>query len=192
MVIMANMLTVAAKGRENDERPMVFLHIENAAAAPPEAIGAARDEVAHILDDSGVLVESSAEAGHRHCASQFTVHVVLLGGHAADRFIKSEHVKRTVLAQANSDARRIYVFWERVGRSVDHQAVARGDALGLVIAHELGHVLLPGRTHSRTGIMQEHYNVHRSYELKFSAEESAMMRAFIDTARKDVPLSPSR
>jgi len=72
------------------------------------------------------------------------------------------------------------VLWERVGASVDHQAVGRGDALGLVIAHELGHVLLPARRHSRNGIMQENYNVHRSYTLKFSAEESAAMRAFID------------
>ena len=109
-----------------------------------------------------------------------TVHVVLLAGTIADRFIKSEQVKRKVLAQANSDARRVYVFWDRVGPAVDHQAIERGDALGVVIAHELGHVLLPARGHSRSGLMQANYNAHRSYRLKFSAEESAAMRAFID------------
>ena len=180
MVIMAT--TVMAEGKEpvDNERPTVLVHIENHAAVPPETIASARDELAHIFDAVGVRVESSAEPDHSRCVLQLTVHVVLLGGAAADRFIKIEHVKGKVLAQANSDARRVYVLWERVGPSVDHQAVGQGDALGLVIAHELGHVLLPARRHSRSGIMQENYNVHRSYTLKFSAEESAAMRAFID------------
>ena len=172
MVIMAT--TLMAEGKERvDDRPTVLVHIENHAAVPPETIAGARNELAHIYDAAGVRVESSAEPGHSRCALQLTVHVVLLGGAAADRFIKAEHVKRKVLALANSDARRVYVFWERVGPSVDHQAVGHGDALGLVIAHELGHVLLPARRHSRNGIMEENYNVHRSYRLKFSAEESA-------------------
>jgi len=188
MVIMAT--TVVAEGKERgDDRPTVFVHIENHAAVPPETIAGARDELAHIYDVVGVRVESSAEPDHSQCALRVTVHVVLLGGAAADRFIKAEHVKRKVLAQANSDARRVYVFWERVGPSVDHQAVGHGDALGLVIAHELGHVLMPARKHSRNGIMQENYHVHRSYVLKFSAEESAAMRAFIDAAQGNTPIS---
>ena len=183
MVVMATTLMAEGRERVDDVRPTVLVHIENHAAVPPETIAGARSELEHIYDAAGVRVESSAEPDHSRCALQLTVHVVLLGGAAADRFIKTEHVKRRVLAQANSDARRVYVFWERVGPSVDRQAVGHGDALGLVISHELGHVLLPGRRHSRNGIMQEHYNVHRSYALKFSAEESAAMRAFIDAAQ---------
>ena len=187
MVITAT--TFVAEGKERvDDQPTVLVHIENRAAVPPETIAGARKELAHIYDAAGVLVESSAEPDHSRCALQLTVHVVLLGGAAADRFIKREHVKRKVLAQANSDARRVYVFWERVGPSVDHQAVGHGDALGLVIAHELGHVLLPARRHSRNGIMEENYNVHRSYRLKFSTEESAAMRAFIDAAQRNAQI----
>jgi Zn-dependent peptidase ImmA (M78 family) len=89
-----------------------------------------------------------------------------------------------VLAQANSEARRVYVLWDRIGPAVDRQAIAHGDALGLVIAHELGHVLLPGRGHSRSGIMQANYDVFLSYRLKFTAEESAAMRAFIASTRR--------
>jgi hypothetical protein len=145
----------------------------------PEIIGGARDQLEHIFDATGVRVESSAEPGHDRCAGQVTVHVVLLGGAIADRFIKSEQVKRKALAQANSDARRVYVLWDRIGPAVDRQAIGHGDALGLVIAHELGHVLLPGRPHSPSGLMQANYNVFLSYGLKFAAEESAAMRAFL-------------
>ena len=96
--------------------------------------------------------------------------MVLLAGPAANRFIKLEHVTPNILAQANSDARRVYVFWERVGPAVNRQAVAHGDALGVVIAHELGHVLMPARSHSQTGIMQDNYNVYLSYGLQFTVE----------------------
>ena len=106
--------------------------------------------------------------------------MVLLAGPAASRFIKLEHVTPNILAQANSDARRVYVFWERVGPAVNRQAVAHGDALGVVIAHELGHVLMPARSHSQTGIMQDNYNVYLSYGLQFTVEEAAVMRAFIE------------
>ena len=173
----------AALSESADDRPRVFVHIENLAAVPPETIAGARDELAHVFDTAGIRVDTSAEPDHDRCALQLTVHVVLLAGDRADRFIRKEHVKRKALAQANSDARRVYVFTDRIGPAVDRHAVGRGDALGLVIAHELGHVLLPARDHARTGIMQANYNVHLSYRLKFSAEESAAMRAFIAAAQ---------
>jgi hypothetical protein len=159
--------------------PAVYVHIENRAAIMPETISGARDQLAHVFEGTGVRIESTAAPDHERCAMQLTIHVVLLRGDAADRFVKTERVGRRVLAQANSDARRVYVLWDRIGPAVDRHAIAHGDALGLVIAHELGHVLMPGRAHSQTGIMQANYDVYLSYRLKFSAEESAAMRAFI-------------
>jgi hypothetical protein len=172
---------LAAERRDGaDGRPAVFVHIENRAAVLPETISAARDQLAHVFDNAGLRIESAAVADHdERCALPLTIHVVLLKGAAADRFIKTEGVNRRVLAQANSEARRVYVLWDRIGPSVDHQAVARGDALGLIIAHELGHVLLPALGHSRSGIMRANYDVYLSYRLKFSAQESAAMRAFV-------------
>jgi hypothetical protein len=182
VVMLATAPVVEGQDRVDDNRPMVFVHIENYSAAPPETIAGARIELAHVYEAAGVRIESSTEPDHRRCADQLTVHVVMLGGERAERYIKAERVPRRVLARANSEARRVYVLWERVGPAVDRQAVARGDALGLVIAHELGHVLLPGRGHSRNSIMQENYNAHLSYGLKFTADESAAMRAFIADA----------
>ena len=183
-IILATAFTAAGK-EPADDRPTVFVHIENLAAVPPDTIAGARDELAHVFDTTGIRVDTSAEPDHDRCALQLTVHVVLLAGDRADRFIRREHVKRKALAQANSDARRVYVFSDRIGPAVDRHAVGRGDALGVVIAHELGHVLLPARGHSRTGIMQENYNVYFSYRLKFTTEESVAMRASIVAAQRD-------
>lgn len=182
MVIMAATLVAHRNERVDDYWPAIFVHIENHAGVSPDIIAGARVELAHIFESVRVRVESSTGPDHSRCGRQLTVHVVLLRGVMADRFIKREHVRRRVLAQANSDARRVYVFWERIGPSVDRQAVGHGDALGIVIAHELGHVLLPARGHSRNGIMQENYDANLSYGLQFTAEEAAAMRAFIDAA----------
>jgi hypothetical protein len=62
-----------------------------------------------------------------------------------------------------------------------------GDALGLIIAHELGHVLLPFAGHSSRGIMQAAYNVRASYALKFTEEQSAAIRAFVAAAQGEAP-----
>jgi hypothetical protein len=94
----------------------------------PEVVAGARTELVHLFDAAGLRVESSAEPDHDRCTGPFTVHVLLLGGAMADRFIKLEHVKRKALAQANSRARRVHVFWDRLGPAVNRQAVALGDA----------------------------------------------------------------
>ena len=180
LIVVAAAITAEGYPRV-DDRQAVFVHIENYAAVPPEHIAHARQQLAHVYDAAGVRVESSAESGHGRCERQFTVHVAVLAGTSADRFVKAGNITRKVVAQASSDARRIYVLWERVGAAVDRHAVGRGDALGLVVAHELGHVLLPGRGHSRNGIMQAEYTVHLSYRLKFSAEEAWAMQRFIAT-----------
>lgn len=166
-------------------RPTVFVHIQNQAAVPPEIVAGARDQLMHVYDHAGVHVESSVDVDHDRCGRPLTIHVIVLGGASADRFIKAEQVGRKVLAQANTIARRVYVFWERLGPAVDRQAVARGDALGLVIAHELGHVLLPGRGHSQDGLMQANYNAYLSYGLRFDLQQSAALRAFVTAAHSE-------
>jgi hypothetical protein len=165
--------------------PQVFIHIESRAALSPGAIAAARAELAHVFEAARIHLESTAEADHERCGLQFTVHVVLLGGTTADRFLRDEQVGRKVLAQANREARRVYVFWDRVAASGDHEGVARGDALGVVISHELGHVLLPVRGHSKMGIMQENYNPWHLYDAKFTQEQSAAMRALLQSVQKN-------
>src|SRR5262245_41798134 len=134
LVISATALTADGTARV-EGRPTVFVHIQNHAAVWPEVIAGARDQLAHVYEAAGVHVESSVDPDHGRCANQLTVHVALLAGAMANSFIKTERVKRTVLAQANSEARRVYVFWKRLGPSIDRYAVAHGDALGIVIAH---------------------------------------------------------
>jgi hypothetical protein len=49
--------------------------------------------------------------------------------------------------------------------------------LGRVIAHELGHVLLPPNSHSLNGIMRGNIDLARENPDRFTSEQALMIRA---------------
>jgi hypothetical protein len=57
-----------------------------------------------------------------------------------------------------------YAFYGRIGDFAATHRVEIGPILGSVIAHELGHLLLPQGSHSRTGLMSSNWDVHRAQQ----------------------------
>jgi hypothetical protein len=51
--------------------------------------------------------------------------------------------------------------------------------LGLVLAHEMGHVLLPVSSHLNSGIMREHVDVRSKTVEYFTAEQSDAIRSML-------------
>jgi hypothetical protein len=60
---------------------------------------------------------------------------------------------RTVLGFAIPSANRVYVHYDRVHALARHHKEQPGWFLGVVIAHELGHILLPRAGHTEIGVM---------------------------------------
>ncbi len=58
-----------------------------------------------------------------------------------------------------------------------------------MLAHEIGHVLLPGVGHSPTGIMQASVEVRMLAPLRFTDQQSESMRGLL---RQDPGLSVAR
>jgi hypothetical protein len=73
----------------------------------------------------------------------------------ADRKIANERIAHNVLGQANRPARLVYIFCARIGEASVKYRQEYTRLLGLVIGHEMGHVLLPVSSHLNTGIMRE-------------------------------------
>jgi hypothetical protein len=48
----------------------------------------------------------------------------------------------------------LYIFFDRVMEVTTNQGVAPALVLGVAIAHEIGHLLLPGESHALAGIMR--------------------------------------
>jgi len=75
-----------------------------------------------------------------------------------------------------------YVFYDRVRNlSVRYEQHGRGGVLGHVMAHEIGHLLLPYGTHSETGLMRADWS-HDDLEhaahgtLLFTSDEAALIQ----------------
>jgi hypothetical protein len=96
--------------------------------------------------------------------------------------LKTSLHHRTV-AFAPAGGRHIMVFWDRIRTEAAAGSHPEALMLGYVLAHELGHLLLPAGYHSPYGIMQERLNcddwseVRRLGNLFFSDREANQMRA---------------
>jgi len=75
-----------------------------------------------------------------------------------------------------------YVFYDRVESLSEYFSTAIGQVLGGAVAHEIGHLLLPYHSHSRSGLMrvswisEDFQNLARGW-LLFTPEQGALMRA---------------
>jgi len=77
-----------------------------------------------------------------------------------DRLGDMDHVFGFAPRTENQAGRWIYIFYHRVEELVQQRRLQEHKAriLGLAMAHELGHLLLPFHSHSRTGIMRAKWN----------------------------------
>jgi hypothetical protein len=75
----------------------------------------------------------------------FHVRLHLLSGDRANRMASTSNLNSDVLGLAVSPARLVYVWCDRIRWSVTPRLGNLAGVLGRVIAHELGHVLLPSR-----------------------------------------------
>ena len=82
---------------------------------------------------------------------------------------------------ASHATHRAYIYYARV---LDHARHTQSDpvrALALVIAHELGHVLLPEYSHSPSGLMRATWGGRLVYVPPFSAAQAEAIRATLAT-----------
>jgi hypothetical protein len=107
------------------------------------------------------------------------VHLRLLSRANAERKIAKERIGDAVLGQTNRQGRRVYIFF---GRIVDESFKYSRDytlILGLVVAHELGHVVLPAGSHADSGVMKGRARLRGRIPREFTAEEGEAIRALL-------------
>ena len=146
---MAVMITVArvADAAEPGQPRVIRLQMDNAADVPAAVLTHTQDEVVRIFADAGLVVEWT------DARPVFTVQIV----------------KRTLLyARASSPVlgaalRRpsgftAQVFFSQVQDFARTWRVDVSTLLAHVIAHEIGHLLLPRMPHSATGLMKSDWD----------------------------------
>lgn len=88
-----------------------------------------------------------------------------------------------------------YVFYDRISRVSWRHERDLGRILGLVIGHELGHLLLPDDAHSETGVMRPTLNVDpfalAQQGHSFTASQAAFIRNELTEPRTEALMAPA-
>jgi hypothetical protein len=158
----------------------LVLHLSNFSGAPPAVVRTAQEEVTRVYAEIGVALDWSGPAD-AHADPQPAIRVVLLPYETGDL----RRIEKTVMGAAlrTADGSAVaYVFYRRVRAEADRYEVSTGLVLACAIAHEVGHLLLPVRTHAAAGLMRACWSrdeFHRAEQgqLTFLPAEVARIQA---------------
>jgi hypothetical protein len=146
----------------------------NYAGVPQRVLVDAQRDVMAAFSDCGVeLFWTDA------LVRQTTMRVHLLSPVMASR----AHASNDVLGLATKNSGMVYVLYDRVAANAERMGVPVARLLGFVIAHEIGHLLLPGHGHTTSGLMRPTFD-KRSLargDMRFGATERQLIRRAAST-----------
>jgi hypothetical protein len=102
---------------------------------------------------------------------------VLLNKAMTKKKQEREHVDDRALGQAARETQWAYVFAERILDQTSRGGYCFSLVLGRVIAHELGHLVLPAPAHSESGIMEPVVELRSGAHPRFTPAEVRQISA---------------
>jgi len=154
-VLLASSPDVLAEGPPN--RAAVVLHMHDGSRVSADDLARARAEVERIFSAAGVDLNwvqgglPAVSAGEGGAALQPRHVAVMLAESSAPT---ASVGAACVLGVAVPAASRAYVFQNQIRDLGRRLPIDRAVVLGRVIAHEIGHLLLPTEPHSSYGVMR--------------------------------------
>ena len=143
-----------------DERLPMRIVVYDRAQVPPDVLAQAKTVVSRVFGEIGVdaawmdVAGFTREMPSENAARQAFVHSVVQVNVISPDMHKMLGRKNSVLGGAGSGTRRIWIAFARIQQSARLAQADVSDVLGYVIAHEIGHVLMPAGQHALTGLMQ--------------------------------------
>ena len=171
--------TDAAPGREMT----VVLHVTDRVPVAARDLVEAEKHVARVYEAIGVrVIWSQGAAALATVDGALHMDVVMPSRDGVHQKCRAEHIADDVFGSAAGPTKRAYTFF---GRIADHARLTGSSVstvLGLVIAHEVGHLLLPAFSHSPSGIMRAHWQGRISEVPRFTSEQGTTIRALLMAA----------
>jgi hypothetical protein len=156
----------------------VVFHVTSYERIPAGELATAQQAVVEVYGKIGVRVAwaggIAAEAtvdGARH------IDIIFLTAAMADR----KQPNARAFGQASHATRRAYIYYARVLTYAMRSASDPGVVLGLVLAHEIGHVLLPEYSHAPSGLMRAEWNGRVAAIPGFLPEQAVTIRTMLET-----------
>jgi hypothetical protein len=175
LAVSAALLTArAATAADAPERATIVLHVDDFANLLSSDMDAAEKVARGIFADAGIrTVWVYGREKARPIEGALHVKVLVLSRAMSERKIAADSVGPSVLGQAARACGRAYIFTHRIGALAARNHRHLGQVLGRVIAHEVGHLVLPENSHSPTGIMSAGLNMRAVADPTFSTEQAA-------------------
>ena len=147
----------------------VAVAICDAQQAPPEIVASAERIAGDVYGAIGVTLEWT-DAGCAAGDHSLTVNVITRKASTVD-------VTELTLGFAEPGTSVATVLYDRVVAFARRYHVKREVLLGYVIAHEIGHLLLPPNSHSPGGVMRPEINLEEAAakRLRFTKEQGELI-----------------
>jgi hypothetical protein len=175
----------AASSADRDIRRITVL-VNDGAQVAPAVLDGAEIETARIFRAAGVEIEwigcpSRSAVVEDQChvipgSNQFVLHIVPTGNTSSDL------VFGLAFLGADGSGKYCDVFYDRIAEAHHESGVNLSLLLGMVAAHELGHLLLGSHAHSYMGIMtpvwrDEVLRRGGMGSLLFTSEQASVMKS---------------
>lgn len=156
--------------------------VRDLASVPPDLLRETRLEVDRTFYASGVRLIWTSDDAAPGTPAALTLYLV--GG--ATTQASSNVSGPMVVGVAPPAGTWAQVFYRRVAIAVAARQVPISVVLAHVIAHELGHLLLPPNSHSRVGVMQHAVDLRHPTLRRFTSEQSILIRTAVASGRRYV------
>lgn len=184
LAVSATLLTArAATAAGASDRASIVLHVDDFSGLLPVDVASAA-AVARRVFDRAAIRTIWVYGRIRPLRTDGALHlkVLVLSKEMAEQKIVSDGVQDNVLGQAAKDCGRAYIFSHRIAALATRSQRPIGELLGWVIAHEVGHLVLPENSHSPIGIMSSSLNLRSATLPAFTVEQMAAIRQRLTSA----------
>jgi len=183
-VVVMSLTGVARASAADPAKPLTLrLHLHNHANVARDVVIRAQDEVSGIYRRFGVntvwvTADSVSQPGSHD--PELTV-IIKANGRMAEQRPSKTDVMGLAPGSHVEPGRIAFAFFDAVDRFARRYDVDVAVVLGYVMAHEIGHLLLPFGTHSKTGLMRGNWGSPQIRhavigQLRFTPEQAELIR----------------
>jgi len=157
LVVLFALSAVDADASEGPHTSTVVVRLDNVALVRADYLDLAESRAAEVFSRIGIRVTWIDEetAFREHLRPPFTVVLINSGVQ-----LQARPAVVDALGFADPGVSRAHVIYDRIEALTARSRRSAASLLGDVIAHELGHLMLPSLRHSARGIMRSGIDMH--------------------------------
>ena len=180
IVLMMTAGTATQSDAAPDLEPVVVLHVTDDAHVSPGVLAEAEKQATHLYRAAGVrTVWAAGAAQTAQPDGSLHLDVVLVLNDKMASKTHSGEITEQAFGRTSRPTKRAYVFYNPTFDHAVHTGSNVACLLAAVIAHEVGHILLPAGSHSKAGIMRATWYGRMLSVPGFTDDQGATMRRLL-------------